>query len=474
MRVPVIAGLLFAVTALAPCAAKHAAGDYAAAPAAFEHGGSDRTSLFAAPDPFASEAAPEQSHNPALRGLWNVAEAEDGSLFALSGVLGGRDRPTVSSLNAADLAIKWQRELPLPPTGGKWNYPGAVAVHANGQVYAIYMTRLARLDPATGEVTATVDLPAPNGLDDTTYNGFIILEDGMILAKSHHRPKGCTAQGYRAFVECGVEGVAPSALMLIDPETLRIVWTGSAPELIGGRITATRFRGQTYVYLAGHSLVHRMVYRGARLESDAEWGPVRYRHGEQTSGTAVVGFGDFVLIQNNAIPTRAPLSLTAIAQGDASRSFTVQPFAQQTDHWYFMPSKMSTDWDNRRVYTAAAYDGLVALDFDPDGGFSVAWRKSQPTGSFITLVGPPEQRVLIAGDVSGAAPDTLGAPEHTREGLVWRNANDGRELYRLDDLPRNFGLTLTPDRDGAVVFPTRTEGLFKFRPQGQLGAEPND
>jgi hypothetical protein len=464
MRAPVIAILLLAVTALAPGAAKRAAGDYAAAPAAFEHGGSDRTSLFAAPDPFASKTPGARSHNPALRGLWNVAEAQDGSLFALSGVLGGPDLPTVSRLAAADLAIDWHRALPLPPTEAKWNYPGAVTVHANGQVYAIYMTRLARLDPATGDVTATVDLPAPNGLDDTTYNGFIILEDGMILAKSHHRVPGCKAQGYRAFVECGVEGVAPSALVLIDPETLRIVWTGTAPELIGGRITATRFRGQTYIYLAGHSLVHRMIYRKARLVTDPKWGPVRYREGEQTPGTAVVGFGDFVLIQNNAIPTRAPLSLTAIAQGDASRSFAVQPFAQQADHWYFMPSKMSTDWANRRVYTAAAYNGLVALDFDPESGFSVAWQVAQPTGSFITLVGPRDRRVLIAGDASGASADALGAPQHTREGLVWRNAKDGNELHRISDLPRNFGLTLTPDRSGAVLFPTRSEGLFKLRP----------
>lgn len=466
MRLRVTIGLLLAVAMLAPVTAKHAAGDYAAAPAAFEHGGSDRTSLFAAPDPFAHEADAGQWHNPALQGLWNVAEAHDGSLFALSGVLGGRDRPVVSRLAIADLATQWQRELPLPSHAQPWNYPGAVAVHANGQVYAIYMTRLARLDPTTGAVTATLDLPAPNGLADTTYNGFIILADGMILAKSHHRPVGCTAQGYRAFVECGVEGVAPSALVLIDPGTLEIKWTGSAPELIGGRITATQFRGQTYIYLAGHSFVHRMTYRQGKLESDPAWGPVRYREGEQTPGTAVVGFGDFVLIQNNAIPTRAPLTLTAIAQADASRRFTIQPFAQQAaNHWYFMPSKMSSDWANRRVYTAAAYDGLTALDFDPESGFSVAWQVAQPTGSFISLVGPADRRVLIAGDASGARFDAFGAPEHTREGLVWRNASDGSELYRVADLPRNFGLTLTPDRRGAVIFPTRTEGLFVFRPQ---------
>lgn len=466
MLLRVTIGLLLAVAMLAPVTAKHAAGDYAAAPAAFEHGGSDRTSLFAAPDPFAREADTGQSHNPALRGLWNVAEAHDGSLFALSGVLGGRDRPVVSRLATADLATQWQRELPLPSHAEPWNYPGAVGVHANGQVYAIYMTRLARLDPVSGEVTAMVDLPAPNGLADTTYNGFIILADGTILAKSHHRPAGCTAQGYRAFVECGVEGVAPSALVLIDPGTLEIKWTGAAPELIGGRITATRFRGQTYIYLAGHSFVHRMKYRKRQLEPDPAWGPVRYREGEQTPGTAVVGFGDFVLIQNNAIPTRAPLTLTAIAQGDASRRFTVQPFPRKAaDHWYFMPSKMSSDWANRRVYTAAAYDGLTALDFDPESGFSVAWRAAQPTGSFIALVGPKRRRVLVAGDATGASADALGAPTHMREGLVWRAAGDGRELHRIADLPRNFGLTLTPDRSGAMLYPTRTEGLFKIRPQ---------
>lgn len=438
--------------------------DYAAAPAAFEHGGSDRTSVFAAPDPFARSATEIRAHNPALRGAWNVAEGADGGLFALSGVLGGPDRPMVTRLASDTLTTVWQTSLPLPDVAGLWNYPGAVAVHANGFVYAAYATRMAKLDPKTGAVVATVDLPAPNGPTNSTYNGFLILDDGMLLAKSHHRKAGCKAQGYRAFVECGVDGVAPSALVLIDPATMAIRWTGAAPELIGGRVSAMRFGGSSYVYLAGDTFVHRMRYNGGRLETDRGWGPVRYRVDGQTPGTAVVGFGDFVVIQNNAIPTRAPLSVTAIAQDDSRRVFTFAPFPARAEHWFFMPSKVSTDWTNRRVYTAAAFDGLTALDFDPRTGFRVAWRVPQPTGSFVTIVGSPKRRVLAAADMGSASADTLGAPIHQREALVWRDARTGRELARVPDLPRNFGLTLTPDRDGAMVYPTRADGVFRLRP----------
>ena len=463
--------ILISLGGAAAVAAVSAPRDYAAAPSAFEHGGSDRTSLFAAPDPFAAPHPAERAQNADLKGVWNVAEAADGALFALSGVLSGPERPVLTRLDPVTLRAVWQTALPLPATADPWNYPGTVAVHANGYVYAVYTTRLAKLDPATGRVIAVVDLPTPNGAANSTYNGFIILPDGMILAKSHHRKAGCKAQGYRAFVECGVDGVAPSALVLIDPDSMAIRWQGAAPELIGGRVSATRYRGATYVYLAGDSFVHRMRYAHGVLVRDRTWGPVRYRNAEQTPGTAVVGFGDFVIVQNNAIPTRAPLTVTAISQSDARRRFTIAPFPAQTDHWYFMPSKVSTDWANRRIYTAAAYDGLTALDFDRRTGFRIAWRAPHPTGAFITLVGPPSRRVLAASDASGAAPDEFGAPTHRREALVWRDAREGRELARIADLPRNFGLTLTPDRDGAVIYPTRSEGVLRLRPVSQaIGA----
>lgn len=445
-------------------------GDYADAPSAFEHGRSDRSSVFDAPAPPPLRDTELRRLNRDLPQLWNVATAADGALFALSGVLGDGGTPAVVRLDPETLQTVWRTPLPQPDGAVKWNYPGAVAVHANGMVYAVYMTRLVKLNPRDGRIHATLDLPAPNGVAHTTYNGFLILPDGRILAKSHHRKPACPVQGYRAFIECGVAGLPASALVLVDPDRMTPIWQGHAPELIGGRISAVSHRGRLYIYLAGENAVHRMRYRNGRLILDRRWGPVRYRSGEQTPGTAVVGFGDWVVVQNNAIPTRAPLTVMAIAQDDSRIVHSIAPFPVAADHWYFMPSKVSADWANRRVYTVAAYDGLTALDFDPRRGFRIAWRVAQPSGAFITLVGPPDGRVIVASDMTGATQDALGAPRHEREALVWRDAATGNELGRVADLPRNFGLTLTPDSTGAMLYPTRNGGLYRLIP----GKRPPD
>ena len=443
--------------------------DWAPAVGAFEHGDSARTSLFDGVKPrfVAAEAGGAVQQGPPMPGLWAAAFDAAGRGFALHGVIAdapGVRGPAISRFDPETLAERWRADLPMRPEPGLWNYPGGLGVHANGAVYVAYATRLAKLDPESGAVLGVLDLPAPNGLAHSTYNGFIVLSDGMILAKSHHRKADCPVQGFRAFIECGVEGLPASALVLIEPATLRIVWQGTAPELIGGRVTSLRWGGREFVYLAGADSVHRMIYDGRSLRLDTGWGPCRYREGAETPGTAVVGFGDYVAVQNNALPTRAPLRVSVISQRDGRERYSLAPFADVGAPWSFMPSKVSTDLANGRIYSAEAYGGLAALELTPGKGLRSVWRKPLRTGSFVTLLGPAAERVLVLSDIGEAPTDALGAPIHRSETARWLRAADGAELASAPDLPRNFGLTLTPHADGSIYYATRANGLYRLRP----------
>jgi hypothetical protein len=450
----------------AGCASTAARGAFDDASGAFEHGDATRAGVFPQAAPFASTGgAAEALRAPApMPGLWNVAFDRRGRGFALHGVLGGgagQMTPTVSGFDPETLQEAWRTPLPLAGPD-LWNYPGSVAVHANGDVYVAYTCRMAKLDPATGRVLAVADLPAPNGLADTTYNGFTILSDGTIHTKSHHRKGDCPAQGYRAFIECGVDGLPASALVLLDPETLQRRWTGAAPELIGGRVTLARRGDRELVYLAGDTFVHRMVYDGRSLREDTSWPAVRYRDGAETPGTAVVVFGDQVVIQNNAIPTRAPLRVTFIAQDDPQRVRSVAPYPEAA--WSFMPSKVSADASLGLVYSADAHSGLAAIALEASGEPGVRWRAPYRTGSFLTLLGDAPARTMVISDIGEAPFDEFGAPRHMTETVHWLSARDGRRLASIPDLPRNFGLTLTPWTDGSIFMATRTSGLYRLRP----------
>lgn len=435
---------------------------------AFEHGDSGRSGLFDGFDPFAKADASAQARVLGrMPGLWNAAFDEYGRGFALHGVLGGApgvESPFVSRFSPDTMEETGRTALPTAAADAVWTYPGGVAVHADGFVYAVYSTRLVKLSAVTLEILAVAELPAPNGLAGTAYNGFVVLPGGAILTKSHHRRVDCPFQGFRALVECGVTGLPPSVVVVLRPRDLDISFQGSAPELIGGRVSCVRWRGRDFVYLAGIDAVHRMVHRNGALAIDPTWGPVPYRSGESTPGTAVVVFGDYVVIQDNALPSRSPSRLHVISQIDAQRAWVIEPFFDRAVERYYMPSKPSVDVANGRIYVGDSHAGLAAVDFHPALGLKRAWVRGIRTGSFITIMGSRARRVLAVSDIGDAPYDSHGTPRHRVETCRWLDARTGAELAAIAGLPRNFGLTLTPGPNGALYYATRTEGLYQLRP----------
>ena len=437
-------------------------GLWADSAAPFEHADSARTHLFTRiQSPSASDFSSDVEISvEALRDLpaiYNSALLPGGDVVVLGGMTGGGERPQgpyVARVDRETWSVEWRTEL-LDSIGlDEWNYPGVVAAHANGDLYAAYGYRLARIDPATGSVLDITVLPTVQEPRDTAYNGFVAASDGVLILKSHHRPPGCETDGFRAFLECGTEGVSPSVLVAVDPDTMEILSTVRAEELIGGRISASRVDGREVVYAPGLDRLFRFNYDEGVLERDATWGPVAYREGEQTPGTAAAALNGWVVIQNNALPTDAPLSLTAVSQADSDLRHTITPFGDQPRS--MNPSMPSVDPSSMTVFASDGLAGAVgAYRLDPQTGFEEVWRVDQSSFSFSILIGPSDDRVFIATDALES--ETFF---YEKEQVVWRDAATGRELARSPALDRIGGATMLPACGGEVFYPSTRAGAF--------------
>lgn len=437
--------------------------------APFEHADSSRTHLFAAiTRPSASQLRGRSSEVEVkvaenLPGIWNIATRGPGELVVLAGSLGtntgSAGGPFVAMLDAHSLRERWRTRLLPPGTQGEWNYPGSIGIHTNGHLYALFGYRLAKLDALTGRILAITVLPTAQRPADVAYNGFVALTDGTLVMKSLHRVPGCTVDGFRAVMgDCGNAPTPPSTLVAVDPESMRVLAQLQAPEALGGRITATVWKGRDLIYAPGHDFVHRFMFEGGHLKRDESWGPVPYRLEGQTAATAAAAMNDVVVLQTNALPSRTPMSILAISQADAELIWRIQPFSDGIGS--FMPSMPTVDPEAQTVFS---FDGganrLVALRFRLDSGLTELWRAQQSSFSFSALIGPASDRVLIS-----SATGANGAFSYDKERVIWRDASSGLELAAGPWVERGAGLVITPDCGGAVYYPTVGSGkLYKFR-----------
>src|SRR5262249_9041290 len=124
---------------------------------------------------------------------WPAVTRERDELFVLHGSLAfrGFDGAQLSKVDLRTWSIVWTTRLPDIRETADWSYPGAVGVHRDGFLYVLWSYHAARIDPATGEVLARVVLPTGQEPRDVTYNGFVVLPDGQIVAKSLYRMPGC-------------------------------------------------------------------------------------------------------------------------------------------------------------------------------------------------------------------------------------------------------------------------------------------
>jgi len=442
--------------------------------AAFEHFDSRRESVFSTAAGVSSwRARPLEIEEASARlsGTYTLVVDGQGDVYVLEGVAPaeGIRGAGVTKLDGETLDVLWRAAI--EPERRAWTYPGALALHENGDLYAVTGLTAARIDTATGAVVARQSLPDGGHPDDAAYNGLLLMGDGRILAKSFYRTPGCESDGFHAFLDCGSPRELGSELALLDPETLNLVWTGPAPERIGGRLSSVVWGGRERVYMPGAQGLHRWLYNGDELVRDPNWPAQDYTRGNERPGAAAAVFGDWVVIQTNARYTRAPYRIVAMHQGDPQRRFAIRPFVESSPDESFIPSKPTTDWANRRVYVVDAFGGTAALNFDPRAGFSVAWRAASRSFNFTTLLGPPDDRLLAHSRIEPEGADAARM-RYAGDRIVLRDAETGAEIARTPLFPPGPGLTQLPGRGAALYYVSISGALHRLSPGS--ASRPNE
>lgn len=391
---------------------------------------------------------------------YNIVDRGPNALFIYGGGYG--DNPAASGSFVSRLAPDtfdevWRRVLINTNVTGEWNYPGVINTLADGGLIVIYGYHIAKLDPDTGEILARTTLPTGSSEPaNTAYNGYDALPDGTIIAKTVNRQPGCTEQGFSAFLQCPDPSSAPaSVLVAIDPSSLKVLAQVKLPEMMGGRVTTTVRDGVPTIYLPGATKLYRYTYQDGKLAQDPTWGPVSYLKSGQTAASAMAVIGDYVVgMTNGGAPTSTPMSVFAVNQSDSTQVANLQPFADADANNSFIPSMVSVDPENHRVYVMDAGAGRVgAVDLDDDGKLSLAWAEDQRTLSFTTLIGPKDHRVLIGTDIPVRT--FKGLKRYKTEEVVWRDAATGAELARSSELPKmTTGILVTPGYGGIQYFLT--------------------
>lgn len=131
---------------------------------------------------------------------------------------------------------------------------GAIAAHANGDIYSVNGCYLHRLDPDCQVVTER-RLPV-----DQAHNGMLILSDGSIITK-----------------DLRLAGQGPSTVTRLSADGLKVMGEPlRLPEGSMGRIASDHTADGEFIYIPGIEHVWRIRVDGESLTIDDRWAP-RYR-----------------------------------------------------------------------------------------------------------------------------------------------------------------------------------------------------
>lgn len=340
--------------------------------ASTEHGGSERTGVFECAQFGGSFTEPNQVYayqSPDSLGAvpsW-IDTREPNELYVSGGgaslALPG---PFISKMEAGSLREIWRTPLSNNNVTGEWLISGAMNLPADGTVAVAQGQYLYKVNTSTGAVEKVVSLPTGiNPPGDSNYDGMSAFADGTLVLKTQNRLAGCTNQGYSFFYCANQSKVAPSVVVVVDPNTYEVLDWKELPQMMGPRNTATQFQGKDYLYLVGSSNLYRYEWDGRNITLDTNWGPVPYLTKGQTSGCAPAIIGDWVaVLTNGGGPTNASLSIVAVSQENASEVSRINPIPLRPGQQSFIPSMLSTDPENNRIYAMDYLPGkVVAVDF---------------------------------------------------------------------------------------------------------------
>jgi hypothetical protein len=399
---------------------------------------------------------------------YNIVSEGPDNLFIYGGGYGDNSSASgsfVASVEPGTLDQRWRRVLINTNATDEWDYPGVLNVLKDGSLVVIYGYHIAKLNPTTGAIEASTTLPTGTSAPrDTSYNGYDALPDGTIIAKTVNRQKGCSENGFSAFLQCpDASDVPPSVMVAIDPHTLKVISQITLPEMMGGRVTTATYRGKSYIYLPGTKSLYRYTFANGKFTQDTSWGPVPYLKSGQTAGSAMAVMGDWVVaMTNGGAPTPTPMSVVAVSQADSSKMLDLEPFAGSGAKNSFIPSMVSVDPEANQIYVMDAGAGKIGDVALKSGKLSLVWSDDQTTLSFTTLVGPQGKRVLIGTDIPIKFFKQL--KNYSTEQVVWRDAATGKELARSDAFPKmSAGILVTPGYAGPQYFLTADGHIIELQ-----------
>jgi hypothetical protein len=493
---------------------------------AFEHYDSGRSHVFSQAEFLGSHngrntVAEVRSRELAYPSGYNMSYLNENEAFIQGGSYGnlpGSIGPFVAKVNPQTLEHVWFKLLRNTKEAGEWDYPGAMAIMNDGYIYVVSGYRIYKVNPDDGSLVDTlvlptlVHLPNPNPpptyettlTDDainTSYNGINALPDGTIVVKSLYRSVNCeNLDGSDALLGCSdLRNVPQSVLITVNPGSvnpfvpMQTVDILTLPNFAGARPTITNYNGVDYVYLVENtSTVVRYSVKNGMFTFDDSWQPPDVTNCGQQPGGSVIAMNDWIVGATNSVFATEPLTVFAIHQGDASKHYSVQPFANdpiapelaaafkqeapnngsplcpgadpsatrlQAVSWADM--SLEADPENGLFYGVETLARKVAAFRITNSGIKTVWKERQTTTEWATLIGPKRHRVWVGTDIP--IPEIPG--KHSTNTVVWRDARTGRELARSEEIPHmTQGSAVQPGYGGSMYFPGAEGMLIKLTP----------
>lgn len=294
-----------------------------------------------------------------------VVLRDPGEVFALRHTIGASATSCVERIDPVTLDTRARSaDLAGGPT-----WPGGLAVHANGDLYLVFGNHAHRLSPSLQSV-ATTPLPRLK-----PYNSFVVLPDGHLVTKDF----GGVLPGH----DPATHDAEPTEVLVLEPESLRIVDRCAVPEPSIARLSAD---GDD-VYVVGVDSLWRLRWSGDALMIDDDF-TTRYRtiDGQTYGWDPVIALGAAWFLDNGFGSERyagtfrgqglnaAPLHLVRVDL--TTRDVSLTEICGLPGGVVANPPLVD---ETRRI--AVGYDSgngvLAAFDIGVDGTTDLRWRRDQ-------------------------------------------------------------------------------------------------
>ncbi len=384
----------------------------------------------------------------------------------------------------------WRTPLTNINTTGQWIAAGSGAILSDHTIVTAAGPRMWKLDPDTGRILATTQVPInpKQPPTDANLDGLTVAPDarGTILMKTQNRPPGCPTQSNTAMFSCGSYGPNPdTTVVAVDPVTLKTLDWIVLNQHVTARPITTEWHGKTYMYLEGAKNLVRIRWnpKTEQLTYDKSWAP-KYLLKGQTGGTAPGVMGKWIIWNTNSGPSQdTPQCVGTVSQDDPTdfhricpwgRTFPVDSGATSSE----TPALVGVDKENSMFYTDDYLaKGVYGIKVDQaTGQMNVAWSRGDWWSSdYFSMVGPADHRVLISQDIS---PDTKQVNIATNysytESVLWADAATGRTIAQSAANPSTIIGSLINVGYGGRIYTMGNDGsLFIYQVQACKDATIN-